>query len=157
MLPNISDYTKYTHAYLFRLNPINQFLIKKYPREGDDSFLARYWEAHLFAGCVLIDNYYPNKIAPMVVTPEEFYKIPNPSISSCFNEWLEMYKKDRIFKSTFIMDSIPGVSEPISIEVEPIPEDAVIAFTGLLDRIKTNGMISQKDIEKEIEDGSDIL
>lgn len=157
MLPNILDLTKYTHAYLFRLNPINQFLIKKYPREEDGSFLARYWQAHLFAGYVLIDNYYPNKIAPMVVLPEEFYKIPNPSISSCFNEWLEMYKKDQIFKSTFIMDSIPGVSEPISIEVEPIPEDAVIAFTGLLDRIKTNGMISQKDIEKEIEDGSDIL
>lgn len=157
MLPNILDLTKYTHAYLFRLNPINQFLIKKYPREEDGSFLARYWQAHLFAGYVLIDNYYPNKIAPMVVTPEEFYKITNPSISSCFNEWLEMYKKDQIFKSTFIMDSIPGVSEPISIEVEPIPEDAVIAFTGLLDRIKTNGMISQKDIEKEIEDGSDIL
>lgn len=157
MLPNISDFTKYTHAYLFRLNTINQFLIKKYPREGDDSFLARYWEAHLFAGHVLIDNYYPNKIAPMVVLPEEFYKITKPSISSCFNEWLEMYKKDRIFKSTFIMDSIPGVSEPISIEVEPIPEDAVIAFTGMLDRIKTNGMISQKDIEKEIEDGSDMF
>lgn len=157
MLPNILDFTKYTHAYLFRLNPINQFLIKKYPREGDDSFLARYWEAHLFAGYVLIDNYYPNKIAPMVVTPEEFYKIPNPSISSCFNEWLEMYKKDRIFRSTFVMDSIPGVSEPISIEIDPIPEDAVIAFTGILDKIKTDGMISKEDIEKEIENGSDIF
>lgn len=157
MLPNISDSTKYTHAYLFRLNPINQFLIKKYPREGEDSFLARYWEAHLFAGYVLIDNYYPNKIAPMIVTPEEFYKIPSPSISSCFNEWLEMYKKDRIFKSTFVMDSIPGVSEPISIEIDPIPEDAVIAFTGILDKIKTDGMISKEDIEKEIEDGSDIF
>lgn len=156
MLPNILDLTKYTHAYLFRLNPINQFLIKKYPREEDGSFLARYWQAHLFAGYILKDNTYSDKITPMVVTPEEFYKIPSPSISSCFNEWLEMYKKDRTFKSTFIMDSIPGVSEPISIEVEPIPEDAVIAFTGMLDRIK-NGMISQKDIEKEIEDGSDIL
>lgn len=139
MLPNISDYTKYTHAYLFRLNPINQFLIKKYPREGDDSFLARYWEAHLFAGYVLINYNYSDKIAPMVVLPEEFYKITNPSISSCFNEWLEMYKKDRVFKSTFVMDSIPGVSEPISIEVEPIPEDAVIAFTGMLDKIKKMG------------------
>lgn len=157
MLPNILDLTKYTHAYLFRLNPINQFLIKKYPIEEDGSFLARYWQAHLFAGYTLIDNNYSDKIASMVVTPEEFYKIPNPSISSCFNEWLEMYKKDRIFKSTFVMDSIPGVSEPISIEVEPIPEDAVIAFTGMLDKIKKNGMISQKDIEKEIEDGSDIL
>lgn len=157
MLPNILDLTKYTHAYLFRLNSINQFLIKKYPREEDGSFLARYWQAHLFAGYNLIDANYSDKIAPMVVLPEEFYKIPNPSISSCFNEWLEMYKKDRIFKSTFIMDSIPGVSEPISIEIDPIPEDAVIAFTGMLDKIKKNGMISQKDIEKEIEDGSDIL
>lgn len=156
MLPNILDSTKYTHTYLFRLDPINQFLIKKYPREEDSGFLAKYWQAHLFAEYILINNNYSDKIAPMVVTPEEFYKIPNPSISSYFNEWLEMYKKDRIFKSTFIMDSIPGVSEPISIEVEPIPEDAVIAFTGMLDRIK-NGMISQKDIEKEIEDGSDIL
>lgn len=136
MLPNISDSAKYTHAYLFRLNPINQFLIKKYPREGDDSFLARYWEAHLFAGYVLINHNYSDKIAPMVVLPEEFYKITKPSISSCFNEWLEMYKKDRVYRSTFIMDSIPGVSEPISIEVEPIPEDAVIAFTGMLDKIK---------------------
>lgn len=157
MLPNILDFTKYTHAYLFRLNPINQFLIKKYPREEDGSFLARYWQAYLFAGYILIDANYSDKIAPMVVLPEEFYKFPNPSISSCFDEWLEMYKKDRIFKSTFIMDSIPGVSEPISIEVEPIPEDAVIAFTGMLDKIKKNGMISQEDIEKEIEDGSDIF
>lgn len=55
------------------------------------------------------------------------------------------------------MDSIPGDSEPISIEVKPIPEDAVIAFTGFLDKIKTNGMIDQKDIEKEIEDGSNAI
>lgn len=157
MLPTISDLPKYTHAYLFRLNPINQYLIKKYPREEDNSFLARYWEAYLFASYILIDNNYSDKIAPIVVTPEEFYKIPSPSISSCFNEWLEMYKKDRIFKSTFVMDSIPGVSEPISIEIEPIPEDAVIAFTGILNKIKTDGMISQEDLEKEIEDGSDIF
>ena len=114
-------------------------MIKKYPREEDNSFLARHWQAYLFAKYILKDNTYLDEIVPMVVTPEEFYKIPNPSISSCFNEWLEMYKKDRIFKSTFIMDSIPGVSEPISIEVEPIPEDAVIAFTGMLDRIKKMG------------------
>ena len=158
MLLANSDFIKYTHAFLFRLNPINQFLIKKYPREEDNSFLARHWQAYLFATkYILKDNTYLDEIIPMVVTPEEFYKIPNPSISSCFNEWLEMYKKDRIFKSTFVMDSIPGVSEPISIKVEPIPEDAVIAFIGMLDRIKKNGIISQKDIEKEIEDGSDIL
>lgn len=56
-------------------------------------------------------------------------------------------KKDRVFKSTFNMDSIPGVSEPISIEVKGVPEDTVIAFTGFLDKIKTNGMNDQKDIE----------
>ena len=157
MLLANSDFIKYTHAYLFRLNPINQFLIKKYPREEDNSFLARHWQAHLFAKYILKDNTYLDEIVPMVVTPEEFYKIPNPSISSCFNEWLEMYKKDRIFKSTFVMDSIPGVSEPISIEIDPIPEDAVIAFTGILDKIKTDGMVSKEDIEKEIEDGFDIF
>ncbi len=150
MLLANSDFIKYTRAYLFRLNPISQFLIKKYPREEDNSFLARYWRACLFVSYILKDNNYSDKIASMVVTPEKFYKIPNPSIGSCFNEWLEMYKKDRVFKSTFIIDSVPGVSEPISIEVKPIPEDAVMGFTRILDKIKANGMISQKDIEKEI-------
>lgn len=88
MLLANSDFIKYTHAYLFRLNLINQFLIKKYPREEDNSFLARHWQAHLFAKYILKDNTYLDEIVPMVVTPEEFYKIPNPSISSCFNEWL---------------------------------------------------------------------
>ena len=157
MFKTISDFPKCTHTELFRLNPINQFLIKKCPREEDNSFLARYWQAYLFAVHVLKDEVQADKLSSIVVTPEEFYKIPNPSISSHFNEWLEMYKKDRVFKSTFIMDSIPGVSEPISIEVKPIPEGAVIAFTGMLDKIKTDGMIDQKDIEKEIKDGSDIL
>lgn len=150
MFKTILDFPKYTHAELFRLNPINQFLIKKYPREEDNSFLARYWHAYLFVLHVLKDKDQADKLSTIVVTPEEFYKVPNPSISSHFNEWLEMYKKDRVFKSTFIMDSIPGVSEPI-------PEKAVIAFTGILDKIKTDGMIDQKDIEKEIKDGSDIL
>nr|DAF97501.1 MAG TPA: hypothetical protein [Myoviridae sp. ctijX18]DAQ61270.1 MAG TPA: hypothetical protein [Caudoviricetes sp.] len=157
MFKTISDFPKYTHAELFRLNPINQFLIKKYPREEDNSFLARYWQAYLFAVHVLKDKVQANKSSSIVVTPEEFYKVPNLSISSCFNEWLEMFKKDRVFKSTFNMDSIPGVSEPISIEIEGIPEDTAIAFTGFLDKIKTNGMIDQKDIEKEIEDGSNAI
>ena len=58
-----------------------------------------------------------------------------------------MFKKDRVFESTFNMDSIPGVSEPISIEIEGIPEDAVIAFTGFLDKINKDGFIDPKDIE----------
>lgn len=147
MFKTISDFPNYAHAELFRLNPINQFLIKKYPREEDNSFLAKYWQAYLFAVYILKDKDQADVSSSIVVTPEELYKIPNPSISSCFNEWLEMYKKDRVFRSTFIMDSIPGVSEPISIEVKPIPEDAVIAFTGMIERLNKEGFINQKDIE----------
>nr|DAV08061.1 MAG TPA: hypothetical protein [Caudoviricetes sp.] len=42
MFETVSDYPEYSHAELFRLNPINQFLIKKYPREEDKSFLSAY-------------------------------------------------------------------------------------------------------------------
>ena len=157
MFKTISDFPMYSHTDIFRLNPLNQFLIKKYPREEDNGFLARHWHAYLFALYVLKDSVQADRLSSIVVTPEEFYKIPNPSISSCFNEWLEMFKKDRVFKSTFNTGSIPGVSEPISIEIEGIPEDVVIAFTGFLDKIKTNGMIDQKDLEKEIEDGSNAI
>lgn len=152
-----SSFPKYPIACLFRLSPLSQFLIKKYPRKGDIGFLTNYWLSYLFATNVLKDTEFIDKIRSITISPKEYYKMPSPSISSCFNEWLEMYKKDRIFKSTFVMDSIPGVSEPISIEIDPIPEDAVIAFTGILDKIKTDGMISQEDIEKEIENGSDIF
>lgn len=147
MFKTISDFPMYLHGELFRLNPLNQFLIKKYPREEDNSFLARYWQAYLFAKHILKDDTYLDKVASIVATPEEFYKFPNPSISSCFNEWLEMFKKDRVRKSTFIMDSIPGGSEPISIEVKPIPEDVVIEFTGVLERLNKDGFIDPKDIE----------
>lgn len=147
MFKTISDFPMYLHGELFRLNPLNQFLIKKYPREEDNSFLSRYWQAYLFAKYILKDDTYLDKVVPIVATPEEFYKFPNPSISSCFNEWLEMFKRDRVFKSTFNMDSIPGVSEPISIEVKPIPEDAVIAFTGILERLNKDGFIDPKDVE----------
>lgn len=94
MFKTVSDFPMYSHADIFRLNPLNQFLIKKYPREEDNSFLARHRQAYLFAKHILKDDTYLDKVAPIVVTPEEFYKIPNPSISSCFNEWLEMFKKD---------------------------------------------------------------
>lgn len=94
MFKTFSDFPMYSHADIFRLNPLNQFLIKKYPREEDNGFLARHWQAYLFATRILKDDTYLDKVAPIVATPEEFYKIPNPSISSCFNEWLEMFKKD---------------------------------------------------------------
>lgn len=149
MFKTISDFSKYTHAELFRLNHINQFLIKRYPREEDNGFLAIYWHAYLFALHVLKDKDQADELSSIVVTPEEFYKVPNPSFSSCFNEWLEMCKKDRVFRSTFVMDSIPGVSEPISIEVKPIPEEAKITFTGILERLNKEGFVDPKDIEKE--------
>ena len=137
----------YLHGELFRLNPLNQFLIKKYPREEDNSFLARYWQAYLFAKHILKDDTYLDKVTSIVATPEEFYMVPNPSIGSCFNEWLEMFKKDRVRKSIFNMSSIPGVSEPISIEIEGIPEDTATAFTGFLDKINKDGFIDPKDVK----------
>lgn len=152
MFKTISDFPKYTHAELFRLNPINQFLIKKYPREEDNGFLARHWEAYILAlylvKDVIKDETYMDKIAPIVVTPEEFYKIPNPSISSCFNEWLEMYKKDKVSDAEpVILDSIPGTSEPLSIEVEGIPEDTRAELTKVFEQLNKDGFVDPKDIE----------
>lgn len=90
---------------------------------------------------VLEDYDYVAKMVPVLVTPEEYYKVPNPSISNCFNEWLEMYKKDN--KSQFeyiILDSIPGTSKPLSIEFEGIPEDVRISFSEGLARITKESM-----------------
>lgn len=153
MFKTISDFPKYTHAELFRLNPINQFLIKKYPREKDNGFLARHWEAYILAlhlvKDVIKDETYMDKITPIVVSPEEFYKIPNPSTSSCFNEWLEMYKKDKVSDvEPVIQDSIPGTLEPLSIEVEGIPEDARIELTKIFEQLNKDGFIDSKDIEE---------
>ena len=53
MFETVSDYPEYSHAELFRLNPINQFLIKKYPREEDKSFLSAYWYAY-YLHCVFL-------------------------------------------------------------------------------------------------------
>lgn len=50
-------------------------------------------------------------------------------------------------KYNYTLLGIPGVSEPISIEVKPIPEDAVIAFTGILERLNKDGFVDPKDIE----------
>lgn len=152
MFKTISDIPKYTHTELFRLNPINQFLIKKYPREEDNGFLARHWEAYILTlhlvKDVIKDETYMDKITPIVVTPEEFYKIPNPSISSCFNEWLEMYKKDKVSDvEPVILDSIPGTSEPLSIEVEGIPEDTRAELTKIFEQLNKDGFVDPKDIE----------
>lgn len=102
-----SSFPKYPIARLFRLSPLSQFLIKKYPRKGDIGFLTNYWLSYLFATNVLKDTEFIDKIRSITISPKEYYKMSSPSISSCFNEWL--------------------------------------------------GMISQEDIEKEIEDGLDIL
>lgn len=148
MFKTISDFPKYTYAELFRLNLINQLLIKKYPREEDNSFLDRYWLAYLFALYILKDKDQVDKLSSIVVTPEEFYKVPNPSIGSCFNEWLEMYKKDKVSDvEPVILDSIPGTSEPLSIEVEGIPEDARIELTKIFEQLNKDGFFDPKDIE----------
>lgn len=152
MFKTISDFPKYTHTELFRLNPINQFLIKKYPREDDKGFLAGHWEAYILAlhlvKDVIKDETYMDKITPIVVSPEEFYKVPNPSISSCFNEWLEMYKKDKVSDvEPAILDSIPGTSEPLSIEVEGIPEDTRAELTKIFEQLNKDGFVDPKDIE----------
>lgn len=154
MFKAISDFPKYTHTELFRLNPINQFLIKKYPREEDNSFLARHWEAYILAlhlvKDVIKDETYMDKITPIVVTPEEFYKVPNPSISSCFNEWLEMYKKDKVSDvEPVILDSIPGTSEPLSIEVQGIPEDTRAELTKIFEQLNKDGFVDPKDIKED--------
>ena len=154
MFKAISDFPKYTHTELFRLNPINQFLIKKYPREEDNSFLARHWEAYILAlhlvKDVIKDETYMDKITPIVVTPEEFYKVPNPSISSCFNEWLEMYKKDKVSDvEPVILDSIPGTSEPLSIEVQGIPEDTRAELTKIFEQLNKDGVVDPKDIKED--------
>ena len=39
MFKTISNQSKRLDLDIFRLNPINQFLIKKYPREQDKRFL----------------------------------------------------------------------------------------------------------------------
>lgn len=150
MFETVSDYPEYSHAELFRLNPINQFLIKKYPREEDKSFLSAYWYAYYFALRVLEDYDYVAKMVPVLVTPEEFYKVPNPRISSCFDKWLEMFKKANVSQSDcIILDNVPGSSEPLSMEVEGIPKESVSAFAEVMDKINS-GMIDKKYIEGEI-------
>lgn len=58
------------------------------------------------------------------VPPEELYFLPNPSISSSFNKWLEMFKNDAQYRYIFL-DNISGSSEPLSMVVKGIPEESL--------------------------------
>lgn len=146
----ISGFPKYPNTYLFRLNPLNQFLIKKYPRKGDNGFLTNYWLSYLFATNVLKDVEYIDNITSITIMPKDYYKMPNPSISSCLGEWLEMYKKDKVPNEEYvILDSIPGTSEPLSIEVEGIPDEVRSELTEVFKRLNKDGFIDPKDIEED--------
>lgn len=150
MFKTISNQSKRLDLDIFRLNPINQFLIKKYPREQDKDFLGHYWYAYLITLQMLAENRYLDDVS-ISITPEEYYNIPNPRISSCFGKWLEMFKNDAQYRYIFL-DNIPGCSEPLSMEVKGIPEESVTALREVLDKINTGTMISRNDIKKAIED-----
>lgn len=127
----------YLDKDIFKLNPLNQFLIKKYPRED----LGCYWDAYLFTLSLVQESDGLNDVS-VIITPEEYYNIPNPSISNCFNKWLEMFKKDNVSQSDYIiLDSIPGKSEPLSIEFKGIPEDTKVALGEGLARITNEAKI----------------
>jgi hypothetical protein len=150
MFKTISNQSKRLDLDIFRLNPINQFLIKKYPREQDKDFLGHYWYAYLITLQMLAENRDLDDVS-ISITPEEYYNIPNPSISSCFDEWLQMFKNDAQYRYIFL-DNIPGSSGPLSMVVKGIPEESVTALREVLDKINTDTMISRNDIKKAIED-----
>lgn len=128
--------SEYLDKDIFILNPLNQFLIKKYPRED----LGCHWDTYLFTLSLVQESDGLNDVS-VIITPEEYYNIPNPSISNCFNKWLEMFKKDNV-SEYIILDGIPGKSEPLSIEFKGIPEDVKIALNEGLARI-TNESIER--------------
>lgn len=127
--------SEYLDKDIFVLNPINKFLIKKYPRED----LGCYWDAYLFTLSLVQESDGLNDVS-VIITPEEYYNIPNPSISNCFNKWLEMFKNDNV-SEYIILDSIPGTSKPLSIEFKGIPEDAKVALSEGLTRITNEAKI----------------
>ena len=136
---------------IFTLNQINKFLVKKFPKEQDGRILVDCWKACFIAQYLLDDSIDLNRIK-IAITPEELYFKPNPRISSCFDKWLEMFKKDNVSQSKcIILDSIPGNSEPLSMEVKGIPEESVSAFVEVLDKINTGAMISRNEIEEAID------
>lgn len=139
-----------TREEIFVLNPINKFLVKKFPKEQDGKLLIDYWKACFIARYLFEDGVDIDKIR-ISVSPEELYFLPNPSISSSFNKWLEMFKNDAQYRYIFL-DNIPGSSEPLSMVVKGIPEESVTALKEVLDKINTGAMISRNDIKKAIED-----
>lgn len=151
MFKTISNQSKRLDLDIFRLNPINQFLIKKYPREQDKDFLGHYWYAYLITLQMLAENRDLDDIS-ISITPEEYYNIHNSSISNTFNQWLEIFKKDNVSQSKcIILDNIPGNSEHLSMEVKGIPEESVSALKEVLDKINTDAMISRNEIEEAID------
>lgn len=127
--------SEYLDKDIFVLNPINKFLIKKYPRED----LGCYWDAYLFTLSLVQESDGLNDVS-VIITPEEYYNIPNPSISNCFNKWLEMFKNDNV-SEYIILDSIPGTSKPLSIEFKGIPEDTKVALGEGLTRVTNEAKI----------------
>ena len=139
-----------TREEIFVLNPINKFLVKKFPKEQDGKLLIDYWKACFIARYLFEDGVDIDKIR-ISVSPEELYFLPNPSISSSFNKWLEMFKNHAQYRYIFL-DNIPGSSEPLSMVVKGIPEESVTALKEVLDKINTGAMISRSNIKKTIED-----
>ena len=139
-----------TREEIFVLNPINKFLVKKFPKEQDGKLLIDYWKACFIARYLFEDGVDIDKIR-ISVSPEELYFLPNPSISSSFNKWLEMFKNHAQYRYIFL-DNIPGSSEPLSMVVKGIPEESVTALREVLDKINTGAMISRSNIKKAIED-----
>ena len=134
---------------IFILNPISKFLVKKFPKEQDGKLLVDYWKACFIARYLFGDDIDIDKII-VSVSPEELYFLPNTSIGSSFNKWLEMFKNDAQYRYIFL-DNIPGSSEPLSMEVKGIPEESVTALKEVLDKINTGAMISRSNIKKAIE------
>lgn len=134
---------------IFTLNQINKFLVKKFPKEQDGRILLDCWKACFIAQYLLDDNIDLNRMK-IAIPPEELYFLSNSVISNPFNKWLEMFKNNTQSKC-IVLDNIPGKSEPLSMEVEGIPEESVTAFKKVLDKINTSAMISRNEIEKAIE------
>lgn len=127
----------YLDKDIFKLNPLNQFLIKNYPREE----LGSYWTAYLFTR--LVEARDDLNGVSLIITPEEYYNMCNSSIGNCFDKWVEMFKNDTALESKHtILDSIPGTSKHLSIEFKGIPEDAKIAFSEGLSRITSEAKVN---------------
>lgn len=130
---------------IFTLNQINKFLVKKFPKEQDGRILLDCWKACFIAQYLLDDNIDLNKVK-IAIAPEGLYFLSNKTISNPFNKWLEMFKNDTQSKC-IILDSIPGSSESLSMEVKGIPEESVTALKEVLDKINASTMVSRNQHE----------